>query len=62
MSSFVYKSLGFLNTLKKSWNVKDEPRPNINNANAIGAIVVTIPINFPLVKYAMYIKYILKIK
>ena len=38
------KSLGFLNTLKKSWNVKDAPKPNINNAKATGAIVVTIPI------------------
>ena len=39
----IKKSLGFLNTLKKSWNVKDAPRPSINNAKAIGAIVVTIP-------------------
>ena len=40
------KSLGRLNTFKKCLHVKDAPRPSINNAKAIGAIVVTIPI-FP---------------
>ena len=57
----IKKSLGFLNTLKKSWNVKDAPRPSINNARAIGAIVVTIPIFLPS-SQTEYIKYIFKRK
>ena len=43
------KSLGRLNTFKKSLNVKDAPRPSINNAKATGAIVVTIP-TYPQMK------------
>ena len=57
----IKKSFGFLNTLKKSWNVKDAPRPSINSARAIGAIVVTIPI-ISLSPQRKYIKYIYKIK
>ena len=38
------KSLGCLDTLLKSVGAKPRPRPNINMANAIGAIVVTISI------------------
>tara|TARA_B100000123_G_C25427950_1_gene295947 strand:+ start:13 stop:501 length:489 start_codon:yes stop_codon:yes gene_type:complete len=36
-------SFGLRNTLVKSFTVKDAPRPNIINASANGAIVVTIP-------------------
>ena len=52
----IKKSLGFLNTLRKSWSVKEAPRPSINNARAIGAIVVTIPIF--LLSPLRYTKYI----
>ena len=38
------KSLGLLITLKKSFVVKPKPNPNIINANASGAIFVTISI------------------
>ena len=37
-------SFGCWNTLVKSFTVKDAPRPNIINASANGAMVVTIPI------------------
>ena len=40
------KSLGLLTTLLKSSGVKPRPRPSINRAKAIGAIVVTISIFF----------------
>ena len=43
-------SLGFLKTLVKSLTVNDAPSPNIINANANGAIVVTIPMT-PLSNY-----------
>ena len=36
-------SFGFWNTLVKSFTVSDAPKDNIINANANGAIVVTIP-------------------
>ena len=36
------KSLGIVITLLKSWIVRPNPRPNMINANAIGAILVTI--------------------
>ena len=39
----IKKSLGFEATLVKSFTVKDAPNPNMISANAIGAIVVTIP-------------------
>ena len=41
----IKKSLGFEATLVKSLTVKDAPSPNIINAKAIGAIVVTIPMS-----------------
>ena len=39
----IKKSFGFEATLVKSFTVKDAPNPNMISANAIGAIVVTIP-------------------
>ena len=39
----IEKSFGVVITLLKSWIESPSPRPNIINANAIGAIDVTIP-------------------
>ena len=36
------KSFGFVITLLKSWIVSPSPRPNMINANAMGAMFVTI--------------------
>jgi hypothetical protein len=38
----------------KSLTVKDAPSPNMINASAIGAIVVTIPIRSPLKFISIY--------
>ena len=47
----IKKSLGFEATLVKSFTVKDAPNPNMISAKATGAIVVTIPICDPAIKY-----------
>ena len=50
----IKKSLGFEATLVKSFTVKDAPNPNMISANAIGAIVVTIPIRSSLKFISIY--------
>ena len=49
----IKKSLGLWATLVKSFTVKDAPSPSMISANAIGAIVVTIPMT-PLYKVDLY--------
>ena len=48
------KSFGVFNTLVKSSSFKPKPKPNIINANIIGAIFVTISKIFPLLSLSLY--------
>ena len=48
------KSFGVLNTLPKSSSFNPRPKPSMIRANMIGAILVTISNDFPLLKKKLY--------